>query len=570
MRVRYVAALLSALVLAGSLAGCETKRVTESMKDVEQTTNRADDLIKSLRSQTGGTGKSVSFTDEQWVNTRPIVVKRGLPASRDCELGYNETKSLQQFAQWLSDTCKTPVRVMPDALDGGASYFKGKGGSQASVSGPPAVIPTDSISDLFPGAVGGSYSSRPTSSYGGATRFAVANKYQGKLSGLLDTVTGSLGLSWRYEPDADEPATGVIKIYYLETRQFPIYAFNKSSTFQSEVKSGMSSSAGVSSSGAGQGGAGSTGISGESGSNQTTQVNMVSQLLDDIEKTVKSMLTLDHMSFSRTTGMLSVTDRPDVLDRVQEYLDGENERITKNVLLNVTVVSVNLSDLYQYGIDWSLVYKSVNGDWGFGLSNTFAGVGTGAISSSVSILDTSSSPWAGSKAVIKALSQQGRISSIRTPSVTTLNLQAAPLQIGKVKGYLQSSQAVSTANVGTTTSLMPGSITSGFNMSVVPMVMPAKQLLMQLMINMTGDPTFVTETAGDSKIQNPSYDAQILNQAVKLRSGQTLVISGFDQTVTNASKSGAFAPWNFLFGGGGLSEKTRDVLVLMITPIVME
>jgi type IVB pilus formation R64 PilN family outer membrane protein len=391
-------------------------------------------------------------------------------------------------------------------------------------------------------------------------------KYAGNLSGLLDSITGSLGLSWKYDP-----GFGGIRIFYLDTEQFPVYAFNKSGNFTSEVKSGMSSSAGTSGSGSGgQGASSSSGVSGESGSNQSTQTAMVSSLMDDIERNVRSMLTLDRMSFSRTTGVMSITDRPDVLDRVRAYLATENESITKQILINVEVISVSLADKDQYGIDWTLVYKSVSGKWGFGLNNTFPGIDGGAINSSISILDTASSPWAGSKALIQALSQQGRVSSYRAPSVTTLNLQAAPIQIGKVRGYLASSSQTQSANVGTTTSLTPGSITSGFNMSLQPLVMPANKLLLQLAVNMSSDPTFETITSGDSKIQNPNYDIQLINQFVKLQSGQTLVLSGFDQTNENANKSGTGSASNFLFGGGGTRNTTRDVIVLMITPIVME
>lgn len=566
MKLKVMVYPLLAVVLTGLLSGCEVKHVNESMRDVDATAERADALARSLRNKANA-HNSVRFTDEQWVNTKPIVLKRGLPSMQDCELGYNETKSLQQFAQWVSGMCsKIPVQVMPDALDRGAAYMQTQ---LKALPGSTQDNSESSISDLFPGSTGGSYVpggvtlQQPIARQGAMT---VSTKYQGSLSGLLDTATGGLGLSWRYDS-----AAGVIKIYYVESRLFSVYAFNKGNSFKSEVRSGMSNSTGTSSGGGvGQSNSSSGGTSGESGSNQTTQVTMVSQMLDDVERNVRSMLSLGQMSFSRTTGVMSITDRPDVLDRVQAYLDEENNRITKNILVNVEVVSVRLTDTYQYGIDWSLVYKSVSGDWGFGLTNSFQGIGTGAVSSSISILDTSSSPWAGSKAIIKALSAQGRISSYRAPSVTTLNLQAAPIQIGKVKGYLQSSQISQSANVGSTTSLIPGSITSGFDMSLVPMVMPANQLLMQLMINMTGDPVLEEISAGGSKIQNPSYDTQILNQAVKLRSGQTLVLSGFDQTSLNASKSGAFSPSNFLFGGGGLSEKNRDVLVLMITPIILE
>ncbi|WP_181196951.1 PilN family type IVB pilus formation outer membrane protein [Pseudomonas fluorescens] len=562
MSKRPFAFALTMIALTVGLVGCETKRVNQAMSRVDATTGKVDSLAGSLRHKSTPARKSVTFSNEQWVNTQPLAVKRGLPSALDCNVGYNESKTLQGFAEWVSENCRVAVKIMPDALDGGASYMKNLGGPKQA--GPAPINPsTDPVADLFPGAAGANYGASPSGALGGAGSRVNSTKYQGRLSGLLDTVTGGLGLSWRYEPNP-----GVINIFYLDTRQFPVYAFNKTSTFKSEVKSGMSSTAGASNSG--QGASSGSGVSGESGSNQTTQTDMVSSLLGDIEKNVRNMLTIGQMSFSRTTGVFNITDRPDVLDRVQRYLDSENERITKQILINIEVISVKLSDKDQYGIDWSLVYKSVNGTWGFGLKNTFPGIDGSAINSSISILDTASSPWAGSKAIIQALSQQGRVSSYRAPSVTTLNLQAAPVQIGKVKGYLASSQTTQSANVGSTTALIAGSITSGFNMSLVPMVMPANQLLMQLAINMSGDPTFETISSGDSKIQNPSYDLQIFDQSVKLRSGQTLVLSGFDQTTENATKSGVGSVSNFLFGGGGSRDTNRDVVVLMITPVIME
>lgn len=76
------------------------------------------------------------------------------------------------------------------------------------------------------------------------------------------------------------------------------------------------------------------------------------------------------------------------------------------MLLNVNVLSVALTDKDQLGIDWNLVYKSLNNKWGIGLKNTMPGIDQSAISGSVSILDTANSAWAGSKAMVQALAQQ--------------------------------------------------------------------------------------------------------------------------------------------------------------------
>lgn len=548
------------LFLILALTGCETARVNDAATRANNDAKNARAMTEAMRNKISQNQDTVTFTDEPWVSTKPIVAKRGLPPALDCDVAYNESKTLQQFAEWVSSTCAVPVKVSPDALDGGASFLRASAtGGGAPQIGPAPIVPQSSIEDLFPTGSAGAPSTSRVSSYGRNSR---ALRYEGKLSGLLDTVTGSLGLSWRYDQDS-----GAIKIFFYETRTFHIYTLNKTTTFNSTVKSGMSSSAGVSGGATGSTSGGSVGVSGDSGSTQTTTTDISNSIATDIEATVRSMLTINRMSYSKATGIISITDRPDVLDRVKTYLDAENASITKQVLFNFEILSVTLNDKDQYGIDWDLVYNST--DAGFGLKNTFPGIDNSAIGGSLSILNPSS-PWAGSKLMIQALSQQGTVVSRSAPSITTLNLQAAPVQIGRVNGFLASSQTTSSANVGATTALTPGSITSGFNMSMLPFVMPDNRMLLQLTISMIGEPQFETFTSGDSSIQNPDYGLQIFDQNVKLSSGQTLVISGFDQTTENTNKSGTGTAGNFLFGGGGSRDSSREVVVLMITPIVLE
>lgn len=67
-------------------------------------------------------------------------------------------------------------------------------------------------------------------------------------------------------------------------------------------------------------------------------------------------------------------------------------------------------------------------------------------------------------------------------------------------------------------------MTSGYNMSLLPFVMESGEMLLKININMTSRPTFEMQTSGDSKAQFPSYDIQLFDQKVRLRSGETLVL----------------------------------------------
>ena len=272
---------------------------------------------------------------------------------------------------------------------------------------------------------------------------------------------------------------------------------------------------------------------------------------------------------STSTGTLTVTDRPEVLDRIQAYLDSTNRSISQQVLFNVKVFEVTLNDSDQLGVNWAAVYKSLSNKWNLSLANVVPGISTSAISGSVGIVNTSSSALAGSNVIIQALAEQGRVSNVRSPSVTTLNLQPAPLQIGNVKGYVAASSTTNTASVGSSTALTPGTITSGFNMTLLPRVMDRDELMLMISINMSSKPTFQTFTSNSSSIQVPDYDAKSLSPKVKLKSGQTLILSGFDELSEDTNKVGVGEPGFFGLGGGRTRTSTHSVLVVLITPILM-
>ncbi|WP_178102789.1 secretin N-terminal domain-containing protein, partial [Pseudomonas sp. DE0010] len=78
----------------------------------------------------------------------------------------------------------------------------------------------------------------------------------------------------------------------------------------------------------------------DAGSNQSTTVTLESSILQDIQNNVKAMLSVSpagRMYLAPSTGTLTVTDRPEVISRVEAYLNSTNRSITQQVLFNVKV-----------------------------------------------------------------------------------------------------------------------------------------------------------------------------------------------------------------------------------------
>jgi hypothetical protein len=61
-------------------------------------------------------------------------------------------------------------------------------------------------------------------------------------------------------------------------------------------------------------------------------------------------------------------------------------------------------------------------------------------------------------------------------------------------------------------------------------------------------------------------DTRNFMQRVAMKSNETLVISGFEQTDENLNQQGVGHPKNFLFGGGSQAGATKEVIVVLITP----
>ncbi|MCF4993777.1 PilN family type IVB pilus formation outer membrane protein, partial [Pseudomonas gessardii] len=392
----------ASLLVVALISSCSLQRVNESAGRAENDAATASQYSRFLRNQQQEPAReTVVFSDKPWVSKQPMVAKRGLPLTMDCDITYRPSYNvgIAEVAHYITSECGVPVIVAPDAIDPSVLSSPNQGNS--GTTAPPVMTSPDNLSSFMPaGVIGNMPSNVRSMSMGGLSApstFPI--KYSGKLSGLLNQVTAQQGLAWNYSSEDRS-----VRITYFDTKTFDVWAFGDDQVIESTVKSGLLTATGSGSgSGGGGGGSSSTGASGESGSNQSTTVTIKTSLIGDIEKNVKAMLSQQpagRMFLSRSTGTLTVNDRPEVLSNVATYLNSINRSITRQVLFNVKVFEVSLTDKDQTGLDWTAVYTSLNNKWGFSLKNATTGISTGAVSGSLSILDTSKSPWAGSGLII--------------------------------------------------------------------------------------------------------------------------------------------------------------------------
>ena len=521
---------------------------------LDKTIDDTGGQVATLVRDTGHTANGIvakapsSVRHESGIWLGKDVVKLGQPALPkifyETAVFDKTVASLAELAERISVRTGLPVKVTPDALDVAAAM---RGGA-ASAS---AALPSGASVPPLPG---GQPSARSA-----PVRIYYTN---GNLRGLLDTAAARFGVSWKY-------ADGTIQFFHTESRTFQINTLPGDSTFNATVTSGATSSPGTGG-GTGGGAAGAAGgaagaTSGVSANNsQNTAVASKLSVYGSIESVIKAMLSsYGKVVISPATGSITVVDTPDTLDRVAAYVENENKTLERQVVINVTVLAVSLNDSENYGINWNLVYNTLRRTYGL-TSAPFAMDGTRF---SAGILG--SSRFAGSTAIIDALSKQGKVRRQTTASVITLNNQVVPLQVAKQTSYLQQSQTTVVPQVGTTTTLIPGTVTSGFNMSILPHVLANGTVLLQFSTDISALNTIREVESGTSKIETPEIDTRNFLQRVAMKSNETLIISGFEQTDDNLDRQGVGSARNVALGGGSKAASAKESIVILITPTLV-
>lgn len=383
--------------------------------------------------------------------------------------------------------------------------------------------------------------------------------YNGSLSGFLNLVAARYGVFWEWQNDS-------VVFFKTKTKTFRITALPGDTSLTSTVSSSTGGSETGSSGSSDSGSGNSTQTSSEMSA--SVQFSGMS-IWTSIENSIKTMLSSSGaLSVTPATGTITVSDTPVVLEKVERFINDQNASLSKQVVINVRVLSVEMNHTDGYGINWDVVYENLTKKIGIDLSNQFAV--TAGTANNLSFRVLSGSSWQGTSAMVDALSTQGNVSQVTSASIVTINNQPAPILVGRQKSYLASSTTTLDDTGGASSiSLTPGTVTSGLSMSVLPHILDDKKLMLQYSGDLSSLTDLDTVTSGDSVIQTPEVDVRNFMQRVILNSGEILVVAGFEQFDLNGQSSGVGHPENMLLGGGLNSSNNKNVIVVLIQPILM-
>lgn len=540
---------IAAAIMLGTfmLSGCSATR--QAGKDYNTSRGVVNKYAESANSV--APADLFSKTDDFYVDKKPITTigfdddAQKLPPmfQQKAVMNIQDPTPLAEVASKITRLSGKTINIQQDVLDGTAGEIgqmignKGDGKSGSSSSG----------------GGGGSTSS------GTKDPLYVSDVvYNGTLGGLLDVVTGKLNLAWRWDGEQ-------IQIYRYETKMFRLNALAGVAQMTASLNTASSTT------GSSGGSSGTTSSANQTGtSGQNTQIDAVTSIWEDVGSALQASLSpKGTMSMVPSAGTITVKDAPSVLRTIESQIREFNKIYSKQVLLQIQVYQVEMSDEDAYGVDWSSAWAWANNKFGVSVSTTGNTSGSGTTFK----LSGSGGSLTSASAAIQALSTLGKTSLVTSGSVISLNGQTVPLNVSREVAYLQSSSTTVSGDSGVSSqSLTPGLITEGFAMNFTPRVTDGNNIIMRYTVDLSSIEkiTDFSSSDGSSTIQLPQRLVRNFMQNVSVRSGETLVLTGFQQVQGQDTSSGIGSSKLWFLGGSKAANSTNRTIVIIVTPYITQ
>jgi len=223
----------------------------------------------------------------------------------------------------------------------------------------------------------------------------------------------------------------------------------------------------------------------------------------------------------KNAGLVTVTGTRKQLKQINDYLKTLNERLGKEVLIDVHIYSVELSASHKTGIDWSELSLS--------LPNSSVPLRAKRIFGSESIFNSATFNIG---AFLNFLAENGNVNSISNPKIVTLNSQKAIISIGDTIYYKYASQITTDNNGNPTTSYTIDSKFVGVVLDITPQISDNGEIILSINPKISSFKD-LTQLQNSNREMPPDTKDDTLMSVVKLKNNETLVLGGL---ITNDSQ----------------------------------
>ncbi len=369
--------------------------------------------------------------------------------------------------------------------------------------------------------------------------------YTGTLARFLDRLVARCGLWWRIR-------RGTVVVYRLRTHTFVV-----------DVPPGVTRNNEVLGSEGGLGNNAGTLDTYGSGSGLVTeqQEQGRTRFADDLDpwpslrRHLAGLLTpAGHVTLDATAGTVTVTDTPPALRRVARYLRTIDRILARQVAIVVRIYSLRLKRRSRFAAAADIVYRSL----GAGVSGALTASGLPGGAGLKTAVLSGHGPWSGSRLVLTALDHLGQAALVTTGSGVVMDDEPLPVDNTRTLTYLAQVSSFTSANVGSTTSVSPGTVTYGFALTAIPHILRHRRIELSVFLSLSSLDGLATLGSGGETIEGPDVSSRDLASTVIVPSGATLVLAGYQKLDASRRRAGGLGGWS------AQASRTRSLIVVTV------
>ena len=388
--------------------------------------------------------------------------------------------------------------------------------------------------------------------------------HRGTFRAFLDLLGEASGFGW-------EQKAGALHWMAEVSRTFEVHRVPGDITYTMQTARSMRQV--VQAGGGGGGGSGSGGVTAAPTGDANLSISLGPQFWVNLEEALTNLLGAEPI-IDRTTATVTVRGPAGRVRAVGGHIAAINAWLGRQVLLEVQLVTVDLSDDRAAGIDWEVVNRAAASSASLASSNTLGaastkalGLGVGAPSLGVRLSGTGN--YSGTSAILHALASQGQTSVRSAPRLVALNGQAAQIQVLSDRAILGEVEVTTRDTVGATTQerLSPSTVSTGVALTILPKIV-GDRVFLQASIQVSD--LVALESAGRSggqTIQLPTVSRNQFFQSARLSSGETLALGGMSVERGSAQDQSI---GRFRWLGARSRQSRRSEMVLLITPTLLD
>jgi general secretion pathway protein D len=249
---------------------------------------------------------------------------------------------------------------------------------------------------------------------------------------------------------------------------------------------------------------------------------------------------INEVSVNAISGTISVlaTERQHQL--IQQHIDTVMNAVSRQVLIEATIVEVRLFNNYQAGIDFSLIADGA----GFSISQQLRGTLLDNPPVTIGYSDPQTR-FGNISVVLRLLEQFGKARVLSSPRLMALNNQTALLKVVDNRVFFNVQSTVTAAPLGGTPiqtfNTTINTVPVGLVMAVTPQIDENKSVILTVRPTVTRIISFVNDPnpdLGDVPNPIPEIQAREIESVLRVGSGQTVMLGGLMQDDVRRDRDG--------------------------------